>query len=132
MSEPQYQYVRPELQQGVLVLTITQKELQGDDAAIELRKEMHEAAEQFQAGNVVVDFQNTEYLSSAAFWPLLSLWRRVREKGGRVILCGLRPLVGDVFFTTKLVSRDGSFEAPFGVETDVAAGVRRASEPPAK
>lgn len=128
MAEPTYGYLRPHLEDGVLVLTITRTQLQGEEVAAELRQEMLQTAEHFQARNVVVDFTKTDYLSSCAFWPLISLWRKVNQVGGRLVLCGLSPMVGDVFYTTRLVSPDGSFAAPFGMEKDVAAAVARAKE----
>src|SRR5262249_20020391 len=129
MSEPQYQHLKTRLEQGILVLTITEKAVQGETLADGLRREMLAAADIHQARPIVVDFQQTEYNSSVALWPLLTLLRKIKDGGGRMILCGLSPLVGDIFYTTKLVSPDGSFAAPFGMETDVAAAVARLTKP---
>ncbi len=38
-----------------------------------------------------------------------------------MILCGLTPAVGDIFYTTKMLSPSGSLDAPFHMEADVAA-----------
>jgi anti-anti-sigma factor len=124
MANP-YRHIQHRLEQGVLVLTITESEIQGEDIATELRTEMLAVAEQFKTRNVLVDFRNTQYISSVAFWPLLSLHRKLQSSGGRVTVCGLSPTVGDVFYSTRLVSPTGAFAAPFGVEADVTAALAR-------
>jgi anti-anti-sigma factor len=125
MQAPSYQHIDCCLQQGVLVLTITRTRLEGQEVAEALRQEMVAAAEHFQAKLIVVDYHLTQYISSAAFWPLLSLGKKVKDASGRVLVCGLNPQVGDVFYTTKLVSPDGSFAALFQMEADVASAVSR-------
>jgi anti-anti-sigma factor len=123
MAEPQHRHLRAILDRGVLVLTITETEIQGEEIATELRQEMLEAIKDPALKSVVVNFEHTQYISSAAFWPLLSLHRKLQERGGRLTVCGLNQVVGDVFYSTRLISPSGSFAAPFGVETDVASAV---------
>jgi anti-anti-sigma factor len=131
MAEVQTQYLKSSYEHGVLVLSFTVTHVEGQEMAAALRQEMMDAVDRFQAHLIVIDFQQTRFISSAAFWPLISLWRKVRDKGGRLILCGLSPLVGDVFYTTRLVSPDGSFAAPFGLEADVPAAIAKLTAPPA-
>jgi anti-anti-sigma factor len=123
MPEPQYRYLKTRVDEGILVLTITLTHVEGDQVVSDLRKDMLAAADFHQACKVVIDFQQTQFISSAAFWPLLSLHKHLKEVGGRLVLCGLSPLVGDLFYTTKLVCPDGSFAAPFGLEADVSAAM---------
>ena len=123
MAEPEYQYLKARVEDGILVLALTLTHLEGDRLVSNLRRELLAAADFHQARNIVIDFQETQYISSAAFWPLLSLHKHLKEAGGRLVLCGLSPLVGDVFYTTKLVCADGSFTAPFGLQNDVATAV---------
>jgi anti-anti-sigma factor len=132
MPGPQYQHVKTRVEDGILVLTITLTNLEGDRVVTDLRKDMLAAADFHQAHEVVIDFRQTQFISSAAFWPLLSLHKHVKEAGGRMVLCGLSPLVGDLFYTTKLASPDGSFAAPFALETDVAAAIAHLKSEPKK
>ncbi len=125
MSTAKFRRLDCQADGDVLVLTIRDKEIQGEDVANGLRDEMLAAAAEFSPRHVVVNFVNIEYISSVAFWPLLSLHRKLQEQGGRVTVCGLNPTVGDVFYNTRLISPGGSFTAPFGVETDVKAAVAR-------
>jgi anti-anti-sigma factor len=124
--------VRPLLQssleQGVLVLTITQARIQGEEIAQTLRDEMRAAVERAGVNRVVVDLQHARYLSSVAFWPLLSLRRQLLDAGGRLIICGLSGDIEDIFRTTKMISTGGAVDAPFDVAEDVADAVARLLE----
>ncbi len=116
------------VQQGVLVLTIAQPRIQGEEVAQALREELRAAVAQAGCHRVVVDLQHTRYLSSVAFWPLLKLRRELINSGGRLVICGLSGDIEDVFTTTKMISTDGKGDAPFEVAADVAAAVGRLLE----
>ncbi len=116
------------VEQGVLVLTVAQPRIQGEEIAQALREEMHDAVEQAGVKEVVVDLQHARYLSSVAFWPLLSLRRQLLHVGGHLIICGLSGDIEDVFTTTKMISTGGEVDAPFEVALDVAAAVARLLE----
>ncbi len=125
MAEPPYRHVMARVAENVLVLTITESQLQDEKSADALLHELLDAVSQFAVYKVVIDMQQIKYLSSVAFRPLLRLRSRLQENGGRMILCGLTLLVGDIFYTTKMLSSCGSFAAPFQMEPDVAAAVAR-------
>jgi anti-anti-sigma factor len=112
------------LERGVLVLTVTEPSIEGEALADRLRQEMLEAVERAGVKWVVIDLNQARYVSSIAFWPLLSLRRRLQqEQGGRLLICGLTGAVADVFQTTRMVSAAGSADAPFEVATDRAEAV---------
>ena len=106
------------------MLTLTDPQLQGDQLAEELRRELLAAVGQAGAANVVLDFRHVGYLSSPAFRPLLSLRRQLQGAGGRVVLCGLSPDVADVFHVTRLISTSRSSTAPFEVAAAAPAAVQ--------
>src|SRR5437868_5281313 len=116
MEKPEYHYLTAKVEQTVLVLTITETRLQEERVAEALFQEMLKAASQIAVRKVVVDMRHLEYMSSVAFRPLLRLRGRLQKSGGRMILCGLTPLVGDIFYTTKMLSPSGSLDAPFQME----------------
>lgn len=111
--------------QGTLVLTITQPRIQGEEIALQLREQMQNAVAQAGVNRIVVDLQHVRYLSSVAFWPLLNLRRQMRDSGGRMIICGLNGDLEDIFTTTKMISTGGSVDAPFEVAPDAAAALER-------
>lgn len=106
-------------------MTISQARLQGEEMAHELREALRQSVEKAGVNRVVIDFSHARYLSSAAFWPLLSLRKQLRESGGRMVICGLQGDVEDVFATTKMISTDGSADAPFEVAADTVAAIAR-------
>ncbi len=130
MTPPPYRYLKSSTEQGVLVLTVTATKIQDEELGNALREELVAAVAEAGAQKVVVNFQHTVYVSSVAFRPLLHLRQKLQATGGRLILCGLSPVIGDLFYTTRLASSTGS-TAPFQLEPDVAAAVARLNNPSA-
>jgi anti-anti-sigma factor len=116
------------VERGVLVLTVTTPRIEGEAIAETLRGELLEAVERAGVPWVVIDLSAARYVSSIAFWPLLSLRRRLQEQQGRLFICGLGGAVADVFHTTKMVSSAGSADAPFEVAADRAEAVALLAE----
>jgi anti-anti-sigma factor len=110
-------------QGGALVLTVLQERLQGDETAAAIRQDLLDAFERGGTGKVVVDCRAVKVISSAGIRPLLQLRQKVKEKGGRLALCGLNELVRDVLEATRLTTSAGSAAVVFETATDVAAAV---------
>jgi anti-anti-sigma factor len=114
--------------QGVLVLAVTQQSIQGEENAQQLGDEMQHALKHAGVNRVIVDLQHVRYLSSVAFWPLLSLRRQLLNAGGRMIICGLSGDLEDLFMTTKMISTGGAVDAPFEVAPDAVAAIAKMNE----
>jgi len=127
MPEPQCRHLKSAVEQGVLVMTITETELQDEKLADSLLRELQAQVTHNKLNKVVLDLHNIKYVSSVAYRPFLSLRRKLQEMDAtsRLILCGLSCMVGDVFYTTRLISRTGSFDAPFEMAVDVPAALAR-------
>jgi anti-anti-sigma factor len=106
-----------------IVLTITESQLQGDPISDRLRADLLGALERSGARHVVLDFQRIVFVSSVAFRPLLSLHRKLKEQGGRLVLCGMNERVAEVFHVTRLVSTTSTSAAPFELQADVPAAI---------
>jgi anti-anti-sigma factor len=119
--------LKAEVDQSILVLTILRRQIEGEEMVQELKDELLASVTRSGVARVVLDLQNTLYVSSVAFWPLLALRKHLQEQNGRLILCGLTGGVHDVFTTTRMVSDDGS-SAPFEMAADCAAAVTRLRE----
>ena len=52
--------------------------------------------------NILLDFENVEYLSSAALGKLITMDKKVKGAKGRLKLCNVRPDIYEVFAITKL------------------------------
>jgi anti-anti-sigma factor len=132
MGKTKYRHLTSRVESDVLVIAITTTQLQDEKTAKEVQDELLAAAGVSIRSNVVVDLQRLQYVSSVAFSPFLRLRRELQAAGGRMILCGLSSMVGDVFFTTRLVSPDGSFTAPFEMAVNVASAIARLKQDPAE
>jgi anti-anti-sigma factor len=116
-------YLESGIEQGVLVLTVVRRQIEGEDSAGGLREALVAEVGRHHANRVVLDLRHTRYVSSIAFWPLLALRRLLAEQGGRLVICGLAGAVHDVFTTTKMVSSAGASSAPFETAPDREAAV---------
>ena len=123
MPEAPYRLLKTDAVGDVMVLTITEPQVEGDEIATALQRELLAAVDAAGASKVVVDFQHVRYISSVAFAPLLKLRRKLQEGNGRLLVCGLNSMVGDVFYSTRMVSPSGEFTAPFEMHPDAAAAV---------
>lgn len=58
------------------------------------------------AGNsrLVLDLRDLEYISSAGLRVLLGAAKKVKQLGGRLILCGLKPHIHEVFEISGFLS----------------------------
>jgi anti-sigma B factor antagonist len=125
MPETPFHHLDNRIEQGVLVLTITARQIEGELIAGTLSNELQAAVAEAGCSMVVIDLGQIQYISSVALGPLLKLRRTIRDEGGQMILCNLSRSVGDVFYTTRLVSSSGDFTAPFEIAPDVPTAVAR-------
>ena len=54
------------------------------------------------APRLVLDFTKTSYISSRVLEVLFRSWKRVKERDGRFVLCGVQPFCGEVLQITHL------------------------------
>jgi anti-anti-sigma factor len=123
MPESQYRHLTSHTENGVLVLTLTDPQIRGDEAAENLRKELLAAVAEAGAGRVVLDLSRVTYMSSVAFRPLLQLHGALKDRQGRIVLCNLAEPVREVLHLTRLISTSRSSRSPFEEQPDVAAAV---------
>jgi|SRR6516165_3206603 anti-anti-sigma factor len=123
MEAPQLRHLLIRDEQGVLVMTLTEPNLQGDKLAKSLRQELLTAITAGESHKVVLDFQRVKSLSSEIFRPLITLRHRLEETKGRLVICGLSPDVTRAFSATRLMSSVRSSTSSFQVKPDVDAAV---------
>jgi anti-anti-sigma factor len=119
MSDEQTRYV----QCPVLVVRVTESQVMGDTVADALRDQLLALYDHTGATHAVIDMEQVSYLSSAGIRPLLALNREVREREGRLILCGLNRDVEGVFVATRLISPNHSSPATFESAPDVGTAI---------
>ncbi len=126
MPEPQLQYVQRRLEQGNLVLTVTESRLDSENLAHMLHVELLAAADTGEPANVVLNLEGVHKIHTMALQSLLDLRRRLADSAGQIVLCGLSPIVAEVLRITGLIDTSGqTSDALFATEPDVASAIAR-------
>lgn len=125
MSNPQ----KPMVDCPVVILRLREAQLNNEIASEKLRDQLLALYLQSAAVHAILDLRAVTYLSSAGFRPLLSLNRQVRERGGQLVLCNLRPDIQEVFTVTRLVDPTGKERTAFAMQPDLAAAVNHLCAP---
>jgi anti-anti-sigma factor len=86
----------------VVVLKLTGSHFHTDDQVLALEDDLSQACAATEPRHIVLDFTNVRFLCSAYLIVLLKLYRKVRERGGRLVLCNVCPEVEEVFVTAHL------------------------------
>lgn len=68
----------------------------------EIGQELFNLVDEEDVRNLVLEFGNVEYLSSAALGKLITLNKKVKGVDGQLKLCGIKPPIFEVFVITKL------------------------------
>lgn len=107
----------------VLVLRITAAQVRGDELTTELERAFAAEVDRVEAAKVVVDMKAVTYITSTGVRALLGLHQKLKNVGGRVVLCGLTEMVSEVLQLMRFIDAAGLRPAPFEVQPDVTAAV---------
>lgn len=55
-----------------------------------------------QPAKMIIDFSNVRFFSSQMLGLLVDLWRRMKDTGGKLLICGINPQLIRVFRITHL------------------------------
>jgi anti-anti-sigma factor len=121
----QYQLLRADEEQGVLVVTVLTPELRADAVILRLEHELDSLIAAKGARQLILDMAPVHFLSSGGLRALIVLRKRLKELGGRFTMCGVHPYVADVFKTTRL------FSEKFDYLPDVTSAIAALKEAPA-
>jgi anti-anti-sigma factor len=86
----------------VTVVRFVDRKILDESNIQELGQELFQLVEEENRKNLLLDFSNVEFLSSAALGKLITLDKKVKLHGGRLKLSGIRPQIYEVFAITKL------------------------------
>jgi anti-anti-sigma factor len=67
-----------------------------------LGRELHAFIDTNNPKKIIVDFQTVKFLSSQILGLLVGMWRKVKDKGGTVVISGINPQLTRVFKITNL------------------------------
>jgi len=87
---------------GVTVVSFVDHKILDAANIQELGEELFNLVEQDGSKNILLDFGNVEFLSSAALNKLIILDKKVKMRAGQLKLCNLTPEIREVFVITRL------------------------------
>jgi anti-sigma B factor antagonist len=87
---------------GATVVTLLDHRVSDDGTLQELGRELVRLVEVDGAERLVLDFSRVEFMSSAALGQLIILDKKLKARGGQLVLCHLRPELREIFVLTKL------------------------------
>ena len=87
---------------GVTVAKFTDKKLLDESNIQMIGNQLFGLVDDDGRRKIVLDFSNVEYLSSAALGKLITMNNKVKDSGGTLRLCSIRPDIYEVFAITKL------------------------------
>ena len=87
---------------GVTVVELTDKKILDEVSIGQIGEQLAPLVARETHPKLVVDFTNVQHMSSSALGMLITLHKRVREKGGQLRMCCIQPAIYEVFVITRL------------------------------
>ena len=87
---------------GATVVSFVDRKILDETNIQEIGKELFDLVDEEGSRNLVLNFENVEYLSSAALGKLITLNKKVKTVDGQLKLCAIKPPIFEVFVITKL------------------------------
>ena len=84
------------------IVTFTDEKILEEQDIQALQSSIMSVVEQAEHINLVLDFSNVRFLSSAVLGFLIRLSKRIYERDGKLRLCSIYPKIYEVFKITRL------------------------------
>ena len=97
---------------GVTVVELTDRRILDEVSIGEIGEQLFERVGRSPDPKFVLDFAKVAHMSSSALGMLITLHKRIREKGGQLRLCGIQPAILEVFTITRLSEIFQIFQTP--------------------
>ncbi|MGD9110373.1 MAG: STAS domain-containing protein [Phycisphaerales bacterium] len=85
-----------------VIITFTDEKILEEADVRAIEQSLLSVIEQGEKLNLVLNFGNVKFLSSAVLGLLIKLSRRIYERDGRLALCGINPKIYEIFKITRL------------------------------
>ena len=93
MSDAITKYFEWSMVDGVVLIVVTRRELSRKEAAEEWGEELKALIPNRPSKRYVIDFRNTDHISSTAYSIVILFSRTLAKTGGSLAICGLKPEV---------------------------------------
>ena len=97
---------------GVFVVSFRQASIGGIGEVEKIAETLRELIKDQDACNMVVDFSHVSFFSSQMLGLLVDIWRRIKDRGGRLLISGINPQLTRVFRITHLDKLFDFYENP--------------------
>ncbi|HEX42241.1 MAG TPA: anti-sigma factor antagonist [Phycisphaerales bacterium] len=94
--------IRVEYTKNATIITFTDEKILEERDVRALQEAVMHVVEQSGPINLILDFYNVRFLSSAVLGLLLRVSKRVYEAGGQLRLCNINPKIYEIFKITRL------------------------------
>ena len=101
-SKPRRRRLEVEDVGGVTVATFTDRKILDEQNIQVMGDQLFRLVDERGRKDLVLNFANVEFMSSAALGKLMTLRKKVQEAGGKLVLCNIDPRIYEVFTITKL------------------------------
>ena len=89
-------------ERNVTVVEITDRKILDEVNIAQIGEQLNSLAAEGESPKMVLDFAGVSHMSSSALGMLITLHKRVRERGGQLRLCNIQPGIYEVFVITRL------------------------------
>ncbi|MDY6912919.1 MAG: STAS domain-containing protein [Planctomycetota bacterium] len=89
-------------QGDVMVIELTDQKILDEINITQLGEQLQAMVQQASHSKFVMDFSSVAHMSSSALGMLITLQKKIREKGGQLRLCNIQPTIHEVFVITRL------------------------------
>ena len=91
-----------EYSQNATIVTFTDEKILEETDIQALQESIMSVVEQAERINLILDFGNVRFLSSAVFGLLVRISKRIYEHDGQLMLCNINPKIYEIFKITRL------------------------------
>jgi anti-sigma B factor antagonist len=84
------------------IATLTDEKVLEENDIRALQESIMSVVEQAERINLILDFQNVRFLSSAVLGLLIRVSKKVYERDGQLRLCNINPKIHEIFKITRL------------------------------
>ena len=84
------------------IVELSEKKVLDEAVISRLAEQLYALIAEADVPKIVLNFVHVSHMSSGALGMLITLHKRIREKGGQLRLCNIRPSIYEVFVITRL------------------------------
>jgi len=91
-----------EEEENLTVITFLDAKILNDQTIEEIGKQLHDIADQVKIPHIIIDWKHVENIKVSILGKLITLSKRLKERGGRLVLRNVAQGIYEVFEIVKL------------------------------